>query len=396
MTAAPLSGTSAAAHAFQGELNAFDVLILLVKRKTILIGIPLLIAALAVAATYVWPRSYRASATLLPPQQSQSGTAAVLAQLGGIAAAVAGAGAKSTGEVYVSMLRSRTVADRMIARHDLARVYGTDSPDMTRLALERNTLIAERKDGLLSIAADDRDPNRAAMLANAYVDELARLTRTLATTEAAQRRSFFEKQLAAARDKLTRAELTLKDILGTHGIASVDAQSQAMVQTAARLRAMVSAKEIELDAMRAFVTASNPEYHRVQQELVSVKHQLSALENGRGGLTGTAAEGGGLKSIQALRDLKYYQMLYELLAKQYETARLGEAREASVVQVLDPAIAPETPVWPKRGLTGAIAFVVALLATLGGVFLSEANRINLADPIRSAKRSQLRHLLTHW
>jgi len=379
-----------------GELNGFDVLLVLAKQKKILIGIPLLVAVLATGTTFLLPRIFRATATLLPPQQAQSGAAAMLAQLGGIAAAAGAMGAKGPGEVYVSMLKSRTIADAVIKRHALTGVYGTTSPEKTRTVLGRNTAIAIEKGGLLSIAVDDKDARLAAALANAYVDELTRLTRVLAVTESAQRRKFFEKQLEAAKNKLAQVELTLKNNLGTQGVVSVDANSQAIVQTGARLRAAASAKEIELDAMRAFVTPSNPSYRRAQEELNSVRRELTALENGSGEPSGAAMSSGGLKNIQVLRDFKYYQMLYELLAKQYEAARLEEAKEVAVVQVLDPAVEPEVPIWPKRALTGAIAFVVGLLATLGFVFVSEAFRTCLADPARSTMRSQLRRHLTHW
>lgn len=393
MSEAPLTEKNVDDHRSVPELNLLDVLTVLAKRKKILIGIPLLVAVLAIGVTFLLPLTYRATATLLPPQQPQSAAAAMLSQLGGMAGA---AGTKGPGDIYVSMLKSRTIANRVIERHALGGVYETHSPEKTRAMLERNTAIAVGKEGLLSIAVEDKDPRRAAVLANSYVDELTRLTRVLAVTEATQRRVFFEKQLEGAKNKLAQAELTLKNTLGTQGVVSVDASSQAIVQTGARLRAMVSTKEIELDAMRAFVTPSNPEYRRVQEELNSVRRELSTLENGSGEPAGGGVAGGGLKSIQVLRDLKYYQMLYELLAKQYEAARLEEAREVPVVQVLDPAVEPESASWPRRGPTGAIAFVIAFLASLGLVFLNEARQNDLADPVRGAKWSQLKRYLKRW
>lgn len=357
------------------EIGLLDCLIVLAKRKRIVIGVPIASAVIAAGLSFAVPNIYLASTKLLPPQQAQSGAAALLSQLGGVASAVAGgAGLKNPNELYVGMLKSRTIADRLITKFDLKRVYDTDSQERARLALEQNTAIASGKDGLITIAVESKDKKLVAQLANGYVSELLDLTKVLAITEASKRRIFFERQLVQAKDNLASAEMALKNGLGTRGVISVDSESRVIVETVGRLRAQVSAKEIQLSSMSAFVTTSNPEYRKVQEELASLRAELTKLENGRAEEDAgdkVSAKQGGLENIKLLRDVKYYQMLYELLAKQFEVARLDEAKDPSIVQVLDPAIEPERKFKPKRALIVLAVFFISLISVIGWSFSRE-------------------------
>lgn len=359
------------------EWGFVDLLVILAKNKKIIAGATVAAAFVAAIVSMILPPSYMATATLLPPQQAQSSASLLLSQLGGLAGAAAGAaGLKNSADVYVSMLKSRTVAERLTDRFALQKHYEMTSRQKTWMRLAANSVIATGKDGLISIQVEDKDQKLVAPLANAYVDELVRLTRTLAVTEAAQRRLFFEQELERSKDKLAKAEMALKSAIDQRGVVSVDTESRALLETVARLRAEISAREIERDSMKAFVTSSHPEYRRVEESLRSLRAELSRLENGSGALASqntpaadeTKNAGTGVQNIQLLRDVKYYQMLYELLAKQYEAARLDEAKDSSVIQVLDPAIEPEGRFKPKRSMfvivASLLAFVVASIAVL--------------------------------
>lgn len=368
-------------RAEDGELDLIDILIVLAKRKKLIIGLPIAAAVVAACVSFALPESYKATAKLLPPQSPQSGASALLAQFGGMAGMAAGvAGIKNPNELYVGMLKSRTVADRLIAQYDLKKAYGTDSMDFARNRLNTNSSITSGKDGLITIEVLDQDKKRVARLTNSYVDELLRLTRSLAVTDAAQRRLFYEQQLRLAKDNLAKAEVELKGAIEAHGVVSVDVESRGVVETMARLRAQISAKEIQLRSMRAFLTPDHPDFRRTEEELSSLRAELSKLENGRvqGNPSSTQAPGpqSGLESIQRVRDLKYYQMLYELLAKQYEAARLEEAKDPSIVQVLDPAVEPEHRAKPVRSLIvllgGVAGLIVAVLAAFGLEMKSKA------------------------
>lgn len=355
------------------EINLLDLAIVLAKHKWLVLGLPFAAAILAAIYSLLLPNIYTASTKILPPQQNQSAAASMLAQLGGLGGIAGGAlGIKNPNDLYIGMLKSRTVADNLIQRFDLNNVFEQKLQSGTRTILEGMTKIVSGKDGIIAIEVDDKDPKRAAVLANAYVDELYKLTSVLAVTEASQRRLFFERQLARAKDNLAKAEVSAKQALQHGGLVQVEGQGRAMIEAAARLRGQITVKEVQIGAMRAFATERNPELLASQQELQVMKLELAKME-GAGGTkvreNGTVNNSQGIDNLSLLRDVKYYETIYELLAKQYELAKLDEAKDSAIIQVLDKAIEPEHKSKPNRRtivlLTAAVAgFIAVLLAFL--------------------------------
>jgi uncharacterized protein involved in exopolysaccharide biosynthesis len=382
-------------NAVNSEVSIVDLLIVIATYKKLILSTTVAAAVLSTVACMVLPDYYKATTKILPPQQAQSGAAALLSQLGGVAAtAASAAGLKSPNDVYIGMLKSRTIADKLIRKYDLQNVYKVSTLEKTRKVLEENTLIATTKEGLINIDVEDRSRSLVAKLANSYVSELITLTKTLAVTEASQRRMFYERQLETAKDNLANAEMKLKGSLDTHGVISVDADSRAILESAARIRAQISAKEIQLDSMKAFVTSNNQAFKQAQEELRSLREEAYRLENGRdkdGAEPKTGNRPEGLENIKTLRDVKYYQMLYELLAKQYELARLDEAKDSSLIQVLDPALEPEQKSKPKRVLIVLMTSIFGLLAGVAAAFFQNAKRKWMATPEGGARLQKLRH-----
>lgn len=370
-----------------GEISAIDLLIVVAKYKRSIIGVTLGVAVLSAGISYALPNVFQASTKLLPPQQTQSSAAALLSQLGGIAgaAAAAGAGLKNPNDLYVGMLKSRTIADRLISRFDLKRIYDTDSLEKARKKLASNTVVTAGKDGLIEVIVEDENRQLVAPVANAYVSELFRLMKTLAVTDAAQRRLFYERQLESTKENLASAEAALKNTMDTRGVVSVDSESRAILETVARLKAQASAKEIQLSSMGAFVTKSNPEFRRVEEELSGIRAELTKLENGRGSENLSNSTSGGLQNIKLLRDLKYQQMLYEALAKQYEVARIDEAKDPSVIQVLDQAQEPERKAKPHRLIIVILATIAAFFGMIFCSFVLEAKKKTVASDRGAAK-----------
>jgi uncharacterized protein involved in exopolysaccharide biosynthesis len=382
------------------EINLLDLLIILAKHKRIVLGFPFVAGLVAAIVSLIVPNTYTGTTRILPPQQSSSAATAMLNQLsgalGGLAGLASGAlGVRSPNELYVGMLKSRTVADNLISRFELTKLYDEDRLSDTRKRLEKETTIATGRDGIITVEVDDRDPKRAADLANAYVDELKKLTKVLAVTEASQRRLFFEQQLIQAKDNLTAAEIAARQGLQKGGIAQVDAQGRSMIEVTARLRAQISAKEVQLGAMRTFAAEGNPELQRAQQELEALKRELARVEGsspiavGKGEASGNA----GLDNLGRLRDVKYYEFLYELLAKQYEIARIDEAKDPAIVQVMDKAIEPDRRSRPKRTLIVVLSTLVAFFASIVAVFISESmNRVR-GDPEQMERLKTFRRYL---
>jgi uncharacterized protein involved in exopolysaccharide biosynthesis len=376
------------------EAGILETMVVVARRKKFVIVLPLLVGSIVAALSFALPNVYKAGARLLPPQQ-QSTSMALLSQLGGGASLAAGmAGLKNPNDLYVAMLKSRTIADRLISRFSLKNVYDTKSLEEARSELANNTSVISGKDGLIVIEVEDQDRKRVALIANAYVEELLRLTKVLAVTGASQRRMFFEKELEAAKDNLSKAEMNLKQALNSRGVTSVDAESRAVIERLARLRAAVSAKEIQINAMRAFVTEANPEFMRTNEELKSLRAELSKMENGTEGSSLNAAQTPeGLQSIKILRDVKYYEMLYELLSKQFEIARLDEAKDPSLIQVLDPAIEPERKVKPRRALIVLGSMLAAMVCAIAWILVEEKKKRLLSSPVMAEKWQELSSLV---
>jgi glycosyltransferase involved in cell wall biosynthesis len=231
------------------------------------------------------------------------------------------------------------------------------------------------KDGLIRLSVTDRDPRRAAELANGWVEEYRLFSATLAVSEASGRRLFFEQQLSGAREDLAHAEDEMKQTQQRTGVIELDGQAHAMIASAAMLRAQVAAKQVEIQAMRQFAAEGNSDLERARQEMSSLEGQLSSMDvaNDRPGGDLVAPKGNlseaGLDYARALREVKYREMVVQLLVRQYEMARVDEARQGAQVQVVDVAVIPDRPVsrfrvWIVLGgllLSLPVALLIALV-----------------------------------
>ena len=383
------SGLRPSAMVVRRETNPrqlLDWLIVLSQRKRIILRTTLASAVLAAIVALILPNRYTATANILPPQQSQSLAASMIGQLGALGPMAAMAqkdlGLKNSSDLYVGMLRSRTAEDALIRRFDLLRVYRDKRMSDARKHLENASSIVVGKDGFIRISVEDKDRRRAPQLANAYVDELRQLTQDLAVTEAGQRRLFFERQLELAKNHLADAEQALKQTEQTTGLIQLDGQAKAIIESVVKLRAAIAAKEVELHAMRLFSTEQNPDVQLGEQQLSGLRAQLVLLEKQSGGgdvqlPVGNVPEAG-LQYVRKLRDVKYAETIFELLAKQYEAARLDEAKTAAVIQVVDPALEPDRKSSPWRSLIVALAALLGFFSScLYGLIADALHRMRL-------------------
>jgi uncharacterized protein involved in exopolysaccharide biosynthesis len=350
------------------EISVFDLLIAIAKHKKVILGLPFVVALVTAGYSLTLPNIYTAITKILPPMQSPSTSAGMAAQLGGLAGALGGAaGLRGPNDVYVAMLKSRTVADKLIERFELAKLYKIDPshPSDAYKALEGSTKITAGREGLITIEVDDKDPKHAAALANAYVEELLKLTSVMALTQASQRRLFFERQFLQAKENLAKAEAVARQALQTGGLVNVDDQGRAMVEATARLRGQITVKEVQIGAMRAFAAEGNPDLRLAQQELESIKRELARIEgSGTTKAASTKLTGEGLGNLYLLRDVKYYEVIFDLLAKQFEMAKIAEATDAAVMQVMDKAIPPDRKSKPFRAVRVLVATLIAGLAAV--------------------------------
>jgi uncharacterized protein involved in exopolysaccharide biosynthesis len=385
------------------EIHLLDLLIILSKRRKFILCFTFGAAILTAIIVLLIPSKYTAQTILLPPAENSSLSSTLLNQLGGssMLASIAGSslGVKNPADMYVALFRIQPVEDALIRRFGLmARYHKKTIYDARRAFEDRSTVVLGVKDGLIRVTFTDRDPKFAAAVANGYVDEFKKLSARLAITEASQRRAFFQQQLLEANQNLASAEAAMEQTEQSTGVLQIDSQARALIQSAATLRGQIGAKQVELQAMRAYATPDNPEVVMAQQQLAALKAQLAQLG-------GTAANSSSdiivpkgnmpaaqMEYVRKLRDVKYYQTIEEILAKQFEMAKLDEAREGAIIQVAQVAISPDKRSSPHRTLIVLLITLIALVVAMVWVLTVARWEQSMRDPDISRKVQNLREL----
>lgn len=391
-------------HGANQGFSLLELLIVLTRRKRFISIATLLMTAAAIACCVFLPSKYTAVTTILPPQQNSSLGSALLSQfsqVGNLSALTSMAGGnlglKNPSDLYVAMLRTRSVEDAVIRRFDLANEYHSKRMSDARRAFEGQTQVqASSKTGLIEVSVQDRDPNRASEVANGYIEEFRRFSGSLAITEASQRRVFFEQQLFDAKESLAKAEEALKRTQQKTGLVQLDAQARAMMESAASLRAQVAAKEVQIRSMGSFATEDNPQMVVARQQLAGLQEQLRQLTgNGSSDDSDLFVPKGrvpeaGLQYIRALRDVKYYETIFEILARQLEVARLDEARQGASIQVFDKAVPPDRKSFPKATWIIPAGMILGLLLSSFWVLFTDALRRLTRNPDSQERLKVLR------
>jgi len=360
------------------EINLLDLLLVIAKRKGLIIKITFGVAIITAIISLILTPIYKAETKILPPQSSGGGLASqLISQMAG-GLDISALGGKTPADLYIGMLSSNTVVDKIISRFNIMQEEGFNyKGDARNFVLKNITNFSyDKKSGIITIAVQDKDPKRAADMANAFVEELKNLNKGLAITEASQRRLYYEEQLKDTKDALIKAENEMKAFQEKTGALQIDEQAKAIIGGIADLKAKVAAKEVELKVLRSFATPQNPDYQRVEEELKALRNELKKLEaNEKGGHDPIMPTGRipsvGLEYFRKLREVKFNETLYELLLKQYELAKLDEARDAVLIQVIDKATPPDKRFKPKRTSMVIIATFSALFISIFLCFILE-------------------------
>lgn len=326
------------------EINLMDLLLVIARHNRFIIKLTAVAAILAVIYVLLQPNIYTGKTVILPPQQQGSSSASMLlGQLGGLAGITGGAmGIKAPGDLYVGMLKSRTVADALMQRLKLQELYEAKTMTAVRAALEGATVITTGKDGFITIEYSDKDPKLAAAIANAYVEELDGLVRAIAAKEALGRKAFYEKQLKEVRAGLDRAELEMKGFQ--------------------------------------------------EQNRVFRLGGASSLGGGGGMVLGATGEipKAELEFVRIARDVKYHEILLGAMAQQVSAATIDAAKDSTGIQVLDKALPPERKSKPKRALIVLLATLAALFIGVIWAFVREAAERSRQDPGQAERINLLR------
>jgi len=342
---------------------------------------------LGTVTAFLIPTKYDSFTQLMPPDSDASGGAILAAlatkggdALGGYASNLLGV--KSTSGVFIGILRSRTVEDALVSKFDLRKVYWVRRWEDARKELESRTYIAEdRKSGIITIRVRDDDPQRAKAMAQAYVDQLNIAVATLSTSSARREREFLESRLKAVKQELDKAAQEFSQFASKNTAINVPEQGKAIVEAAARLQGELIAAQAQREGLAQIYTANNARVRAAQANINELQHQLDklvGLESASGSSPFGSPDGSPYPSIRQLpllgvkysdlfRQTKIQEAVYETLTKQYELAKVQEAKEIPTVKLLDPPNFPEQKASPHR--TAIIVFVMLIALALGCIWL---------------------------
>jgi tyrosine-protein kinase Etk/Wzc len=355
-------------------------IVVLAQHRRVIFGGMLIAAAITALIAMLIPATYTASTVILTSQTAPGSGSALLGEFGALGALASLGGdslLKSQADTFVGVLSSRTVADNLIQNFHLQSVYRTRTLVDTRKALTRHTHVEAAKGSLIRISVDDHDVRRAAALANSYVDELYRVNQHLALTSGSQRRLFLEQQVAAEKETLANAEESFQQIQQKTGVIQLAGQEEMTLRSIAQLRAEISAREVQLEQLRTMATEQNGELQQLESGIGSLREQLKKAEsNGAGSNDAYFVSAGripqaGLEYLRRMRDLRYHEALFETLSKQYELARIEEAKAPPIIQVLDKAIILDKRTWPPRTLLVLLSLLTSGIVLSGAVLLKE-------------------------
>jgi len=349
---------------------------------------------------FLIPVRFESTARLMPPDSSQSGGLAMAAAalsggaggLGGIATDMLGL--KSTSDIFVGILSSRTVQDKLIQQLDLKKLYGDRRMEDARKDLAEHTGISvDRKSQIISITVVDHDPKRAAAIGQAYVEELNRLVAELSTSSARRERIFLEERLQAVSKDLQSAEKEFSQFSSKNIAIDIKEQGKAMVETAATLQGQYIAAQSELEGLKQIYTDNNVRVRSVRARIAELKRQLEKL--GGKGEDASAPPGQqqdslypsirklpllGVTYADLYRRTRVQEAVFETLTKEYELAKVQEVKEIPTVKVLDSPNIPDKKSFPPRLLImllgTALAFALATTWVFGKTAWDQTDSID--------------------
>jgi uncharacterized protein involved in exopolysaccharide biosynthesis len=385
---------------------------LLWDHRRLLLRIVATALVLSLTIAFLIPKRYESSARIMPPENSGAGSALFAALAGrgmselGSLSTIAGSllGARTSGPLYVDLLRSGTVSGNLIDKFQLMLVYGKRyRVDAAKMLARRTTITEDKRSGVISITVEDPDPRRARDLAQGYLDELNMLVNRTNTSSAHLERVFIEHRLAGARDDLERAQKDMSEFASTHTAIDIKEQTRATVEAAARLQAQSILEQSELDSLKQIYGDGNVRVRSARARIADLQRELEKISGtsaplpeddnpgakSSGSLERASTVYPPLRQIPRLavpyadiyRRVRVQESVFEMLTQQYEIARIQEAKEIPVVRVIDSPGIPEKKSFPPRAL---FTLLLTLLGVSGGtiwiVIRHRWDQVSAEDP----------------
>jgi tyrosine-protein kinase Etk/Wzc len=357
---------------------------LLRERRRFILKCSLGVGVALLAVSFFLRDSFKAVAIVLPPDKNTN-TLAMLAGAASGGGASGGAGAlaaltmKNPVDLYVALMSSPSVEDAIIKQFGLQKLYRVKHLSQARKAFEHNSEIkADAKSGLISIAVTDHDPNRAAQMANAIVAEYDKTAARLAITDAQRSRLFFGKQVEQTKDDLAKAEEALRATSEKTGVMQPEGDARALIAYEAQLRAKIAAQTVQIDSMKVYLSDENPQVQTARRELQALQAQAGSMSQKIGGdaafSSRTVQTEASLDYLRKYREVRYQETLFELLLKNLELAKLDEAREGNIVQIVEVATPPDMKDGPHRTFFLAGGIVLGFLLSFAWELYRFASR----------------------
>ena len=374
------------------EINLMDIMLVIAKYNRFIMAFTAVSIALAFVYGLRLPLMYTSNVLIMPSQERTTQAGMLMGQLSSLGLGV-GSGANESGSLGV-LIKSQRLAYQVVDRLNLKAQYKVKNLEAARNILANETKVTVNKDGTILIECSDRDPKMAALLANAYVQELDRLQSTIAITNASRTRLYFEKQLKLANENLTKIEYELKQSQKNTDLTPMELQNGSMASLIMSLRMQINSIEMELTSLKTYATEQNPQYRNKFMLLASLRGQLQKLENvsyeqekNVNGIKKLSKKTSS-EYLNNMRELKYQQVLVETLKKQYDVAKMDEAKDSNLIQVLNDPIVSEQPSKPRRDVIMIIGTVLGLIISIILAFIM--NAFNTAKQIpKSAERLSL-------
>ncbi|MBW1982733.1 MAG: lipopolysaccharide biosynthesis protein [Deltaproteobacteria bacterium] len=384
----------------ESSINLLDYFQVLLKHKKMIFLVVLCTAVSAVIISLLLPNMYTATATILPPQERSTDLTALLSQgagsLGSLASSFLGGG--TTADLYVGILKSRTVADALIKKFNLKELYDkTHLEDVYDELADRSKIEVSRTNQIISVSVEDQDPVRASEMANTYIAELDRITRRINITQGHRKRVFLEKRLEKVKEDLAKAEQNLKEFQEKYKLVSLEDQAQVAIEGAAKIKGEIIAAQTELEVLKQFGTERQNEAIMLKSRIAELQKQLGMIEQGNPVKPFLKMNGSssnffipfnelpalGMQLLRLTREAKIQEKVFELVTSQYELAKIEEARDVNTIQVLDNAVPPDKKSSPKRALIVLIStFLAFFMAALAAFFQEYLNNLKVQDSER--------------
>jgi len=402
------------ANNYEDEINLLDLLHVILRRKRIISLITAGAFILSVIVSLSLPKMYTATARILPPQESKSAVSSLISDAGGVLGGLAGSylGGTTSADVYVGILESRTIADALIEKFNLKELYGLSYlADAYQTLADRTNISLSQKDQIISVSVKDRDPQRAADMANAYVQMLDQTKRTVNITEGHRKRVFLENRLNQVHKDLIKAEVELKEFQEKYKLVSLDEQARITIEAAARIKGEIVAAKTEFEVLKQFGTERQNEAIMLKSRIAELQNQLARIERGspkndHENKDNALKENSefyipfnelpdlGMQLVRLMREAKIQEKVFELVTSQYELAKIEEAKDVDTIQLLDKAVPPDKKSSPKRRIIVMVStFTTFSLAVFLAFLMEFIDRFKNEDEERY---QQLKQAIKFW